>query len=477
MEQKKLFITDTILRDAHQSQAATRMRLEDMLPACELLDSIGYWSLECWGGATFDSCMRFLNEDPWERLRALKKAMPNTKLQMLLRGQNLLGYKHYADDVVDAFCKKSIQNGINVVRVFDALNDVRNIKQAMTSVKKYGGICEAAICYTTSPVHNEEYFVNLAMQLEEMGADVVCIKDMANLLLPIDAYSLVKKLKEKVRVPIHLHTHNTSGTGDMTNLMAAWAGVDIVDCALSPMANGTAQPATESLVATLQGSERDTGLDLAKLSDAAVHFRGVAAKLKEQGSLDPKVLNVDTNTLLYQVPGGMLSNLLSQLKQANAEDKFYDVLAEIPRVRKDFGYPPLVTPSSQIVGTQAVLNVLSGERYKMITKESKGILRGEYGQVPGEVNEEIRKKAIGDDEVITCRPADLLEPELEKYREESKGLALSDEDVLSYALFPQVATKFLEARNAPAEPEVTNVEKDADGNEVRVLYVKDCSEQ
>ncbi|MBE5818273.1 MAG: pyruvate carboxylase subunit B, partial [Clostridiales bacterium] len=411
MEKKPLYITDTILRDAHQSQAATRMKVEDMLPACEMLDDIGYWSLECWGGATFDACMRFLNEDPWERLRKLKAAMPKTKLQMLLRGQNILGYKHYADDVVDAFCRKSIENGIDVVRIFDALNDTRNMEQAMKSVKKYGGICEAAISYTTSPVHNEEYFINLAKTLEQMGADVIAIKDMANLLLPMDAYNLVKKLKETVSVPIHLHTHNTTGTGDMTNLMAAWAGVDIVDCALSPLGNGTAQPATEALVATLKGTHRDTGLDMQKLSDLADHFRKVAGHLE----INPKVLRVDTNTLLYQVPGGMLSNLISQLKQANAEDKYYDVLKEIPEVRKDFGYPPLVTPTSQIVGTQAVLNVLSGERYKMVTKESKGLLKGEYGKVPGEVNVDVRRQAgISDDEVITCRPADLIAPELEK---------------------------------------------------------------
>lgn len=460
----KLYITDTILRDAHQSQAATRMRLEEMLPACELLDKVGYWSLECWGGATFDSCMRFLGEDPWERLRALRKAMPNTKLQMLLRGQNLLGYKHYADDVVDAFVKKSIENGIDIIRVFDALNDTRNVAQAMKSIKKYGGVCEAAISYTVSPVHSEEYFVNLACELESMGADVICIKDMANLLLPYDAYSLVKKLKEKVTVPIHLHTHNTTGTGDMTNLLAAQAGVDIVDCALSPMANGTSQPSTEAMVATLKGTDRDTGLDLNLLAEAAQHFRKIADRLKADGILDPKVLNVDTKTLIYQVPGGMLSNLLSQLKQANAEDKFYDVLAEIPNVRKDFGYPPLVTPTSQIVGTQAVLNVLSGERYKMITKESKGLLRGEYGRVPGEVNEEVRRKAIGDAELITCRPADMLEPEFEKYRAEAGDLAKSDEDVLSYALFPQVAGKFLKERNDAAE-----------NGGVRELYVQDLT--
>lgn len=469
-----LKITDTILRDAHQSQAATRMRTEDMLPACELLDNMGYWSLECWGGATFDSCMRFLNEDPWERLRTLKKAMPKTKLQMLLRGQNILGYRHYADDVVAEFCKKSIENGIDVVRIFDALNDPRNMEMAMKCVKEYGGICEAAISYTISPVHNEDYFVKLAMQLEKMGADVLCIKDMANLLLPYEAYSLVKKLKENIGIPVHLHTHNTTGTGDMTYLMAAQAGVDIVDCALSPLANGTSQPATESLVATLKGTDRDTGLDLAKLSEAATHFRTVAAKLKEQGSLDPKVLSVDTNTLLYQVPGGMLSNLISQLKQANAEDKYYDVLAEVPRVREDFGYPPLVTPTSQIVGSQAVLNVISGERYKIFTKESKGLLRGEYGQLPAPVNEEVRKKAIGDDAVITCRPADLIENEMDKLREEAKDFAKSEEDVLSYALFPQVAKKFFDFRDhkseepAPKAPAVS-----ADG--VRTIYVQDLS--
>lgn len=470
MAKNPLKITDTILRDAHQSQAATRMRLEDMLPACERLDKIGYWSLECWGGATFDSCMRFLNEDPWERLRALKKAMPNTKLQMLFRGQNILGYKHYADDVVDAFVKKSIENGIDVIRIFDALNDTRNLKAAIDATKKYGGICEAAISYTTSPVHNEEYFVNLAKELEAMGADTICIKDMANLLLPYDAASLVSKLKKAVKIPIHLHTHNTTGTGDMVYLKAAEAGVDIVDTALSPLANGTSQPATESLVATVAGTDRDTGLDLAALSDVAAHFRNVANKLKAEGILDPKVLNVDTKTLMYQVPGGMLSNLISQLKQANAEDKYYDVLAEVPNVRKDFGYPPLVTPTSQIVGSQAVLNVLSGERYKVFTKESKALLRGEYGRLPGEVNEEVRRKAIGDGEVITCRPADLLEPELEKYREECKnvpGFNGSEEDVLSYALFPQVAAKFFASRLAPKEE--SKPAKKSDGP--RTLYV------
>lgn len=443
---KPLLITDTILRDAHQSQAATRMRLEDMLPACEILDSIGYWSIECWGGATFDSCMRFLNEDPWERLRKLRKALPNTKLQMLLRGQNLLGYRHYADDMVDAFCRKSIENGIDVVRIFDALNDVRNMEASIKAVKKYGGLVEAAMSYTTSPVHSEEYFVEKAVVLEQMGADTICIKDMANLLLPADAYSLVKKLKDKVSIPIHLHTHNTTGTGSMVYLMAAMAGVDIVDCALSPFANGTSQPATESLVATLAGTDRDTGLDLKQLNEAAIHFKTVAAKMEKEGTISSKVLRVDPNTLLYQVPGGMLSNLLSQLKQANAEEKLDAVLQEVPRVRKDFGYPPLVTPTSQIVGTQAVLNVLMG-RYKSFTKESKGLLRGEYGELPGEVNEEIRKTAIGEDEVITCRPADLLEPELEKIREQYSDIAKTEEDVLSCAMFPQVAPDFIKRRD------------------------------
>ncbi len=466
MASNPLKITDTILRDAHQSQAATRMRIEDMLPACEILDKIGFFSLECWGGATFDACMRFLNEDPWERLRTLRKALPNTKLQMLLRGQNLLGYKHYADDTVEQFVKKSIENGIDIIRIFDALNDYRNIDSAIKFTKQHGGTVEAAISYTVSPVHNNEYFIDLACKLEEAGADIICIKDMANLLLPYDAFSLIKSLKEKVSAPIHLHTHNTSGTGDMTYLMAILAGVDIVDTALSPLANGTSQPSTESLVATLKDTERDTGLDLEMLSKAASHFRGVATKLKQDGILDPKVLNVDTNTLLYQVPGGMLSNLISQLKQANAEDKYYDVLAEIPRVREDFGFPPLVTPTSQIVGSQAVLNVLSGERYKVFTKESKGLLKGEYGKLPGKVNEEVRKKAIGEEQVITCRPADLIEPELEKYRAELGDKAKCEEDVLSYALFPKVALSFFENRDK---------KKVSNENVVREIFVQDIS--
>ena len=465
----KLFITDTIFRDAHQSQAATRMRVEDMLPACEVLDSIGYWSLEVWGGATFDSCLRFLNEDPWDRLRKLRKALPNTKLQMLFRGQNILGYKHYADDVVEQFCKKAIENGIDVIRIFDAVNDVRNLESAIRFTKKYGGICEPAISYTVSPVHNHDYFIQMAKELEQMGADTICIKDMANLLLPYDAYSLISRLKKEVSVPIHLHTHNTTGTGDMVYLMAAQAGVDIVDTALSPFGNGTSQPATEPLVATLKGTERDTGLDLVKLSEAAKIMRPVADRMLADGTISVKSLGVDTNTLLYQVPGGMLSNLISQLKEAGKSDKYYDVLEEVPRVRKDFGYPPLVTPTSQIVGTQAVLNVINGERYKVFTKESKALLRGEYGSLPAPVNEEVRRKALGDAEVITCRPADLLKPELESYREEIKDHIRQEEDVLSYALFPQVALKFFEAREA-AERKAQEPQQD---DSVRTLYVED----
>ena len=450
MEQRKLLITDTILRDAHQSLAATRMRTEEMLPAAKLLDSMGYWSLEVWGGATFDTCLRFLNEDPWERLRKLKEAMPNTKLQMLLRGQNLLGYKHYADDVVDEFVRLSIKNGIDVVRVFDALNDLRNLKASIHAVKKYGGLVEAAISYTVSPVHDEAYFVDLAQRLQEEGADTICIKDMAGLLLPRKAASLVRELKKTIRLPIHLHTHNTAGIGTETYLEGARAGADIVDCALSPLGSGTAQPATESLVAALQGTDRDTGLDLKALSQAAAHFKTVADRLEKDGFFVPgQVLRTDVNALIYQVPGGMLSNLYSQLAGAKALDKYEQVLNEVPAVRKDFGYPPLVTPTSQIVGTQAVFNVLQG-RYKSFTKESKALLRGEYGTLPAPVNPEIQKMALGEEQPITVRPADLITPEMDKLREESREFARSEEDVLSYALFPQVAEKFLRERNAPS---------------------------
>ncbi|MFI3167711.1 MAG: oxaloacetate decarboxylase subunit alpha [Bacillota bacterium] len=444
----KVKITDTILRDSHQSLAATRMTTEEMLPACELLDKAGYYSLEAWGGATYDSCLRFLNEDPWERLRKLKAALPNTKIQMLLRGQNILGYKHYADDVVDKFVEAALRNGVDVIRIFDALNDTRNMKAAMEATKRHGGICEATISYTTSDVHTLEYFVKLAKELEKMGADQICIKDMANILLPYTAYELVSQLKKAVKIPIHLHTHNTAGTGDMVILKAIEAGVDIVDTALSPMANGTSQPATEPLVATLAGTQYDTGIDLAVLSEAAKHFKTVKNRLVDDGILDLSIMAVDINTLVYQVPGGMLSNLLSQLKQQKAEHRFLECLAEVPNVRKDFGYPPLVTPTSQIVGTQAVLNVLAGERYKTFTKESKGLLKGEYGKLPAEPDAKIVKMALGDEERITCRPADNLKPEYENYKKEliELGYYEQEEDVLSYALFPQVAINFFKTR-------------------------------
>lgn len=446
---KKVLITDTILRDAHQSQAATRMTLEEMLPVADKLDDIGYFSLECWGGATFDSGIRFLNEDPWYRLNALREAMPKTKLQMLLRGQNLLGYKHYSDDVVDMFVKKTIENGIDILRIFDALNDIRNLEQAIKSTKKYKGICEAALSYTISPVHNEEYFVNLAKSLKSMGADILCIKDMANLLLPYDAYNLVKAIKSEVDIPIHLHTHNTTGTGGLTYLKAIEAGVDIIDTALSPLANGTSQPATETMVATLKNTEYDTGLDIEKLSVISKHFEGVAKRLAKDGFLTPQVLATDVNALIYQVPGGMLSNLISQLEKQGASDKYQEVLEEVPRVRKDLGYPPLVTPSSQIVGTQAVLNVIAGERYKMVTKETKAVLRGEYGALLGEPDPEILKKVgITPEERITCRPADNIAPEYEKFKAEMMEYYTKEEDVLTYCMFPQVAETYFKWRQA-----------------------------
>lgn len=444
----KVKIMETILRDAHQSQAATRMRTDEMLPAAKMLDDVGFYALEAWGGATFDSCLRYLDEDPWERLRALKKAIPNTKLQMLFRGQNILGYKHYADDVVDEFCRLSLKNGIDIIRIFDALNDIRNMKQAIDSTKKYGGTVEAALCYTTSKVHTIDYFVDLAVKLEQMGADIICIKDMANLLLPYTVYELVSRIKEKIKIPLHLHTHNTAGTGDMVNLKAIEAGCDIVDTALSPLGNGTSQPATESLVASLQGTPYDTGLDLDKLNKCTVYFRKVAERLTADGILNPKVLKVDVNALIYQVPGGMLSNLISQLKQQNASDRLTEVLEEVPRVRADMGYPPLVTPSSQIVGTQAVLNVLCGERYKTVTKETKGVVAGEYGKLPVEPSKEIIKKIIGDTPRITCRPADNIKPELDAYKKEIEEYAIQEEDVLTYALFPQLAIPFFKKREA-----------------------------
>lgn len=456
MENKKVLITDTILRDAHQSHAATRMRFDEMEPMLPLLDDIGYYSLEAWGGATFDSCLRFLNEDPWDRLRNLKKYLKKTPIQMLLRGQNLLGYRHYADDVVEKFIEKSIENGVGVIRLFDALNDPRNLDASVKAIKKYGAggkcVCECAISYTTSPVHTTEYFVKLAKQFEDMGADNICIKDMANLLLPFTAYELVKELKAELRpeTKVHLHTHNTTGTGDMIYLMAIQAGVDIVDCALSPLGNGTSNPATEPLVATLKDTKYDTGIQIEKLLPAVTHFNKVAARLEKDGFLNPKVRRVDINTLLYQVPGGMLSNLINQLKQAGKEEKLTECLAEVPVVRADCGYPPLVTPSSQIVGTQAVWNVLLG-RYKTITSQFKDLILGKYGAVLGEKNPEVVKMCRKDGEkIITCRPADLIENEMQSLTQKVKddGFYMQEEDVLSYALFPEVATNFFKWRKA-----------------------------
>ncbi len=446
----KVMITETILRDAHQSQAATRMKLEEMIPMLTQLDDIGYYSIEAWGGATFDSCLRFLNEDPWERLRTLKKYIKKTPLQMLLRGQNLLGYKHYSDDVVEKFVEASIKNGITVIRVFDALNDERNMEVAMKAIKKYGGICEATICYTTSPVHDNEYFIKKAKLLEDMGADNICLKDMANILLPYTTYEIISGMRKvlKPETKIHLHTHNTTGTGDMIYIKAIEAGCDIVDCALSAMGNGTSQPATEPLVATLSGTKYDTGIDLEKLVPINEHFKTVANRLEKDGILDPKVRQCDVKTLIYQVPGGMLSNLMSQLKQAGKFDLLDECLAEVPNVRKDCGYPPLVTPSSQIVGTQAVLNVLQGERYKMVTKEFKALVKGEYGKLIAEPNEEVVKKILGDEKRVTHRPADDIPPEYEKFKEEIKEYYTQEEDVLSYALFNQVAINFFKYRLA-----------------------------
>jgi oxaloacetate decarboxylase alpha subunit len=441
-------ITETILRDAHQSLIATRMTSEVILGAVERLDEIGYHSLEAWGGATFDACLRFLNEDPWERLRKIRAKAKKTKLQMLFRGQNILGYRNYADDVVSYFVQKSVANGIDILRIFDALNDVRNLECAIGACKKEKGHVQGTVCYTVSPAHTLDAFVKMAKDLENMGADSICIKDMAGLLLPYTAYELVKAMKSAVKIPLQLHTHYTSGVGSMTYLKAIEAGIDVVDCALSPLALGASQPATEPLVAALQGAPYDTGLNLAALSEIADYFRPIKDAYLQSGLLDPKMLGVDANALLYQVPGGMLSNLLSQLKQQGKADKLEEVLREVPRVREDLGFPPLVTPTSQIVGSQAVLNVLAGERYKMVSKETKGIVKGEYGATPVPISEEFAKRIIGGEERITCRPADRLKNELDDLRARMAEYSEQEEDVLSYALFEQVAVNFFEQRRA-----------------------------
>lgn len=441
-------ITETILRDAHQSLIATRMKTEDMIPIAEKMDKIGFHSLEVWGGATFDASLRFLNEDPWERLRALRKAFKNTKLQMLLRGQNLLGYKHYPDDVVESFIKKSLENGIDIIRIFDALNDTRNIKMSIETTKKYGGHAQAAISYTTSPVHNIDYYVKLASEMEKLGADSICVKDMSGILIPYVAESLVRELKKNISVPIQIHSHFTSGIANQTYMKAIEAGADIIDTAMSPFGMGTSQPATESMIASLKDSPYYPGIDMDLLLEVTDYFKVLREKYEKEGLLNNKVLNVDVRTLKYQVPGGMLSNLVSQLENQGALDKYDEVLKEVPRVRENLGYPPLVTPMSQMVGTQSVLNVISGERYKMIPKEVKNYVKGLYGKSVVPIKDDIKKKIIGSEEVFTGRPADLLEPQLDKIREEIKEYIEQEEDVLTYALFPQIAIDFFKYRQS-----------------------------
>ena len=440
---KPVLITDVALRDGHQSLLATRMRTEDMLPIAQKLDAVGYWSLEVWGGATFDTCLRFLKEDPWERLRALRAAMPNTKLQMLLRGQNLVGYRHYADDVVERFIERSATNGIDVFRIFDALNDVRNLDRAVSEVKACGKHAEATLCYTVSPVHNIDRFVDLAKKLEDLGTDTICIKDMAGLLAPLDAYHLVRRLKAAVKVPLHLHSHYTSGMASMASLLAILGGLDMLDTSISPLAGGTSHPATETLVASLQNTPYDTGLELASFQPITEHFRTVRRKYRQ---FESDFTGVDAEILMSQIPGGMLSNLAAQLTEQNALDRMKEVLDEVPRVRKEMGYPPLVTPTSQIVGTQATLNVLTGERYKVITTETKNYFLGLYGRAPGQLDLDVMARATGDETPIKTRPADRLEPELETVKSDLPDSAESIEDQLSFVLFPSIARDFFEAR-------------------------------
>lgn len=446
---KKIQFTETVLRDGQQSLIATRMPTSDMLPILKTMDQAGYHALEMWGGATFDACLRFLNEDPWERLRAIRKEVKKTKLQMLLRGQNLLGYKNYADDVVADFVTKSVENGIDILRLFDALNDVRNLETAIRATKAAGGHCQTAISYTTSQIHTVDYFVDLANKMADLGADSICIKDMAGVLTPQTGYELVSRIKDAVDLPLEVHTHATSGIAEMTYLKVAEAGADIIDTAISSFAGGTSQPATESVAIALEDCGFATGLDLQKVAEIAEHFNPVRDRFREEGLLNPKVKDIEPKTLIYQVPGGMLSNLLSQLTEQGLQDKYEEVLAEVPKVRADLGYPPLVTPLSQMVGTQALMNVISGERYKLVPSEIKDYVKGLYGQSPAPISEEIKETIIGDAEVITVRPADLLAPQLPAFREEIAEYAKSEEDVLMYALFPQQAQDFLGRREDP----------------------------
>ncbi|MBT9718792.1 oxaloacetate decarboxylase subunit alpha [Enterococcus durans] len=446
---KKIQFMETVLRDGQQSLIATRMPTSDMLPILKTMDQAGYHSLEMWGGATFDSCLRFLNEDPWERLRTIRKEVKNTKLQMLLRGQNLLGYKNYADDVVRDFVEKSIQNGIDIIRVFDALNDTRNLQTAIVTAKEAGGHCQAAISYTTSPIHTVDYFVQLAKEMADTGADSICIKDMAGVLTPHTGFELVSRIKETIDLPLEVHTHATSGIAEMTYLKVAEAGADIIDTAISSFAGGTSQPATESIAMTLAEMGFDTGLDMDKVAQIAEHFNPVRDRFREEGLLNPKVKDIEPKTLIYQVPGGMLSNLLSQLTEQGLQDKYEDVLAEVPKVRADLGYPPLVTPLSQMVGTQALMNVISGERYKLVPSEIKDYVRGLYGKAPVPISEEIKELIIGQEAVVTVRPADLIASQLPEFRKEIAEYAKTEEDVLMYALFPKQAKDFLGRREDP----------------------------
>jgi oxaloacetate decarboxylase alpha subunit len=440
----KVGITDLTLRDGHQSLLATRMRTEDMIPIVEQMDDIGYASMEVWGGATFDACMRFLNEDPWLRLREIRKRARKTKLMMLLRGQNLVGYRNYADDVVTEFCKRAVGNGIDIMRIFDALNDVRNMEKAISVSKAAGAHIQGTISYTVSPVHDSDYYVAMARTLAQMGSDSICVKDMAGILSPVMAYEIVGRIKQQLDLPVHVHCHYTSGYASMTYLKAIEAGADVVDCCISSMALGTAHPAVETLVATLAEMPCATGLDLKKLKVIADYFKGVRPKYAE---FDVGTM-VDAGVLIWQIPGGMLSNFVDQLAKQNASERLEEVLDEVPRVREDLGYPPLVTPTSQIVGTQAVLNVVAGGRYKMVTNEVKNYLRGLYGKPPGQVNETLRKQVIGNEEVVTVRPADILPPGMEEARKEAAPYTEQPEDVLSMAIFPQVAVKFLQERQA-----------------------------
>ncbi|MGM0101914.1 oxaloacetate decarboxylase [Enterococcus sp. AZ141] len=446
---KKIQFTETVLRDGQQSLIATRMPTSDMLPILKTMDQAGYHALEMWGGATFDACLRFLNENPWERLRAIRKEVKKTKLQMLLRGQNLLGYKNYADDVVADFVTKSVENGIDILRLFDALNDVRNLETAIRATKAAGGHCQTAISYTTSQIHTVDYFVDLANKMANLGADSICIKDMAGVLTPQTGYELVSRIKDAVDLPLEVHTHATSGIAEMTYLKVAEAGADIIDTAISSFAGGTSQPATESVAIALEDCGFATGLDLQKVAEIAEHFNPVRDRFREEGLLNPKVKDIEPKTLIYQVPGGMLSNLLSQLTEQGLQDKYEEVLAEVPKVRADLGYPPLVTPLSQMVGTQALMNVISGERYKLVPSEIKDYVKGLYGQSPAPISDEIKETIIGDAEVITARPADLLAPQLPAFKEEIAEYAKSEEDVLMYALFPQQAQDFLGRREDP----------------------------